>query len=189
MTVSVRHWPASTLDPRSVPDSDSPSPSRDVVEEQWIQVVSEAVGEELRCARKARGWSRSQLAERLPSRIGDRTLASYEHGTRHLTVVRMIEVCQALGVDSCSLQRRALQRARINLAHLTLQIDLHALLNDQSNISRPMARWARNVLSHNPDGIVEIEPVVVRHLALFIGCTDRDLANHLARFIPETEEL
>jgi ribosome-binding protein aMBF1 (putative translation factor) len=45
------------------------------------KVISRAIGEELRRAREATGWSRLQLVSRLPSGIGDRTLLSYEHGT------------------------------------------------------------------------------------------------------------
>lgn len=62
------------------------------------KVISRAVGEEMRRTREAKGWSRNYLVTRLPSGIGARTLLSYEHGTRHLTLLRFIEVCRALGV-------------------------------------------------------------------------------------------
>ncbi len=38
------------------------------------KVISRAIGEELRRAREALGWSRGHLVSRLPSGIGDRTL-------------------------------------------------------------------------------------------------------------------
>lgn len=94
------------------------------------KMISRALGEELRRTREARGWSRTQLVERLPSGIGERTLLSYEHAT-----------------------------------------------------FRPLNEWARNTLNECPDGIVEVEPVVVRNLALFIGCTHQRLASYLARFL------
>lgn len=151
------------------------------------KMINRAIGEELRCTREARGWSRSQLVVRLPSRIGERTLLSYEHATRHLTVLRFIEVCRALEVDAPSLMRRALQRARIHLQNLVLQVDLRALLSDESDTYRPMAQWARNALREHPKGIAEVEPAVVRNLALFIGCAHQQLANYLARFLPDEE--
>jgi ribosome-binding protein aMBF1 (putative translation factor) len=46
------------------------------------KVISRAIGEELRRAREAAGWSRLQLVSRLPSGIGDRTLLSYEPAPR-----------------------------------------------------------------------------------------------------------
>lgn len=109
-----------------------------VSENRVDKALSRAIGEELRRAREVNGWSRGYLAARLPSEIGDRTLLSYEHGTRHLTMIRLFEICRVLGVDASSLARRALQRARIDLESLTLRIDLHALLNDGSDTYRPM---------------------------------------------------
>ena len=149
------------------------------------KTISRAIGEELRRAREAAGWSRLQLVSRLPSGIGDRTLLSYEHGTRHLTVLRFIEICRALSVAAPTLLNQALQRARIHLQNLVLQIDLRHLLNDRNERFRPMHQWARNKLTENPDGVVELPPSSVRELATFVGCTYHELADYLARFIPE----
>ncbi len=149
------------------------------------RTISRAVGEELRRAREAKGWSRAQLVIMLPSGIGDRTLLSYEHGTRHLTVLRLVELCRALGVPAPALLHQALQRARIHLQNLVLQIDLRQLLADESDTFRPMVQWARNKLNENADGVAELAPSSVRELAAFVGCPYRDLANYLARFIPD----
>ncbi|MFL6126349.1 helix-turn-helix domain-containing protein [Actinophytocola sp.] len=151
------------------------------------KMLSRVIGEELRRAREAKGWSRAQLVATLPSGIGDRTLLSYEHGTRHLTVLRFIELCDALGVAAPTLLGHALQRARIHLQNLVLQIDLRHLLNDWSEKFRPMHQWARNKLNENPDGVVELPPSSVRELAIFVGCTYQELADYLARFIPEEQ--
>jgi hypothetical protein len=155
------------------------------------KVISRALGEELRRAREACGWSRLQLVSRLPSGIGDRTLLSYEHGTRHLTVIRFIEICWAMGVDSAALHSRALQRARIHVETMNLHVDLRALLLDCNNSAmfRPMVQWARNTLNENPEGIVEVQPVAVRNLALFVGCLRQDLTSYLAQFVPDYSNL
>lgn len=165
------------------------TPAVDVSEEWSEKAVSLAIGEELRRAREVRGWSRAHLVTMLPSGIGDRTLLSYEHGTRHLTFIRALEICWALGLDPAMLVRRALQRARIHLATLPLQVDLHALLNDPGDSYRPMIQWARNTLNDHPNGIVEVEPVVIKNLAWFVGCARRDLTNYLARFLPDDEKV
>lgn len=185
MSTTLREQRSMTNQPLRVPDSEAPLEK--VSTEQWNRTISRAIGDELRRAREARGWSREQLVSQLPSGIGDRTLLSYEHGTRHLTVVRSIEICHALATDPPTLVRQALQRARINLANLTLRIDLRFLLHDESDTYRPMMQWARNALNQHPDGIMDIDPAVVRNLALFIGCRYRDLADYLARFIPEDD--
>jgi transcriptional regulator with XRE-family HTH domain len=159
-------------------------PQADARAEQSEKAISRAIGEELRRTREARGWSRGQLVARLPSGIGDRTLLSYEHGTRQLTALRLIEICQALGVAAPTLLNQAMQRARIHLQNLDLRIDLRYLLNDHNDKFRPMHQWARNKLNENPDGVVELPPSSIRELATFIGCAYLELANHLARFLP-----
>jgi transcriptional regulator with XRE-family HTH domain len=149
------------------------------------KTISRAVGEELRRTREALGWSRGHLVSRLPSGIGDRTLLSYEHGTRHLTVLRLVELCRALGVAAPTLLNHALQRARIHLQNLVLLIDLKHLLNDRNEKFRPMHQWARNKLNENPDGVVELPPSSVRELATFVGCSYLELATYLSKFLPE----
>jgi transcriptional regulator with XRE-family HTH domain len=149
------------------------------------KVISRALGEELRRAREALGWSRLELVARLPSGIGDRTLLSYEHGTRNLTMIRFIEICRAMGVDSATLHSRALQRARIHVETMNLHVDLYELLRDTNDKFRPMVQWARNTLNEHPDGLVEVQPGVVRNLARFAGCSYLDLANYLAQFVPD----
>lgn len=185
MSVLVRGKPSVGHQPFCA--SDSVDPLADATEEQLDKEISRAIGDELRRAREALGWSQRQLVARLPSGIGERTLLSYEHGARNFSFLRFLELCRALGVDAPSLVRRALQRARIHLQNLTLRVDLRELLQDRSNTYRPVMQWARNTLNENPNGTVDIEPVVVKHLALFVGCGYHDLANYLAQFIPEKD--
>jgi hypothetical protein len=59
------------------------------------------------------------------------------------------------------------------------------MLADRSDRFRPMNQWARNKLNDNPEGLVELAPASVRELATFVGCTHRDLANYLSRFLPD----
>jgi transcriptional regulator with XRE-family HTH domain len=149
--------------------------------------ISRAIGEELRRTREMRGWSRVELAAHLPSGIGDRTILSYEHGTRHMTQLRFIEICWALGADPAVLLARALQRARIRVETAVLHLDLHELHRDSTSNERfrSMAQWARNALNEHPTGIMTIDPPVVRNLALFVGCPHLELAKYLARFTPD----
>jgi transcriptional regulator with XRE-family HTH domain len=149
------------------------------------KTITKAVGEELRRVREARGWSRAEFVKVLPSGVGERTLLAYEHGLRQLTLLRLIELSWALEVDALTVLARGLQRARVLVENLTLEVDLHALVRSTNGTFRPMVQWARNTLNEHPDGVVEVEPAVVRNLALFIGHPQRDLANYLARFTPE----
>jgi hypothetical protein len=158
------------------------STCRDEVTEK---AISRAVGGELRRAREANGWSRGFVVARLPSGIGDRTLLSYEHGTRHLTLLRFIEICRALGEVPPLLLNRALQRARIHLENLVLQVDVRQLVTQRDEEFVQMVAWAHNKLIKHPDGVVELAPSTVVELADFIGCPATDLAKYLAGFVPD----
>jgi transcriptional regulator with XRE-family HTH domain len=159
----------------------------DVPSELTGDAITAAVGEELRKLREARRWSRLQIVGLLPSGIGDRTLLSYEHGTRQLSLLRLAELSWALDADAPTVFARGLQRARLLIGKLTLAVDLHALLADERVRFRPLVQWAKNTLNDHPDGIVEVEPAVVQHLARFIGCTQQELTDHLLRFTPDVE--
>lgn len=159
----------------------------DVPSELAGDAITAAVGEELRCLREARRWSRLQFVGMLPSRIGERTLLSYEHGTRQLTLLRLAELSWALDIDAPTVFARGLQRARLLVSKLTLAVDLKALVADERVQFRPLVQWAKNTLNDHPGGIVEVEPAVVQNLARFIGCTPQELTDHLLRFTPDVE--
>jgi transcriptional regulator with XRE-family HTH domain len=152
------------------------------------EAIAKALGVELRRARERTGLSRAQMVARLPSGIGDRTLLAYEHGLRQLTIVRLVELTEGLGVGATTVLGQALQRAQIHLQNLTLRIDLRALLNDQNHRFRPLHQWARNKLNQCSGGIVEVMPAAVAEIALFLGCDHQDLATYLVRFTPEDAE-
>lgn len=149
--------------------------------------VSTALGAELRRVREARDWTRARFVQQLPSGIGDRTLLAYEHGTRELTVLRLLELCAGLHTDPLDVLGFSLQRARVLTANMDMTVDLRALLADQNPVFRPMHQWARNKLNRHPDGIAKLAPTAVRELADFIGCTHHELAAHLARFLPDKD--
>jgi transcriptional regulator with XRE-family HTH domain len=152
------------------------------------KAVARALGEELRRAREAGEWSRAQFVRLLPSGIGDRTLLAYEHGLRQLTVIRLLELTEALGVSAPDLLAQALQRTQLYLQNLVLQVDLRQLLEDNNYRFRPMFQWAKNRLNDAPDGVVELTPSAVREIAAFLGNTHHDLATYLAKFLPEQPE-
>jgi transcriptional regulator with XRE-family HTH domain len=170
--------------PHHAENIDKQSPTQQAAE----KAISRAIGKELRLAREARGWSRAQFVALLPSGICDRTLLSYEHGTRHLTALRLVELCGALGVAAPTLFSQALQRAQLELANLVLRVDLRFLLNDRSDKFRPLVQWARNKLNKYPDGIVEVSPSSVEDIATYAGFSIDELASYLARFTPEIDD-
>lgn len=145
------------------------------------RVLAKVLGQELRVARESRGWSRTELVGKLPSGIGDRTLLSYEHGIRTLSVARFVEICRALGVAASEVLDRALEKAR-DLRAFSLKVDLRALLRDDRPDFEPVRLWARNRLKDDPNADVLLAPVTVREMAAVFGFSHAVLAAYLVEF-------
>lgn len=148
------------------------------------RAFAKVLGQEIRRAREARGWTRAELVEQLPSGIGDRTLLSYEHGTRQLTVTRFIEISKALGVTAVELLDQALRKAR-DLRTFSLHVNLRAVLNDHQARFEPIRTWARNRLQASPNAAVLLAPGTVLELAAATNLSHSELAAYLFEFTLE----
>jgi transcriptional regulator with XRE-family HTH domain len=150
--------------------------------------VNRALGEELRRARTASGLSRAQVVADLVDDIHEQTLATYELGTRQCTVARLVQICRVLDLGAPDLLGLALQRAMVDLHLLKVQVDLHAVLADDSEELAPMRLWAANRLALSAlDGsaTVHLDPGTVVEMAFLCGLTVDGLAKHLRDFAPD----
>jgi transcriptional regulator with XRE-family HTH domain len=145
------------------------------------KAFSRILGQELRRAREERGWTRGQLADQLPSGIGDRTLLTYEQGIRQLSVVRFVEISRALGVAASDLLGRAMEKVR-DLRTFSLRVNLKAVLRDQRDGFESVRRWATNRLKGDPSTEVLLPPATIRELAVALDFTHAALAAYLAEF-------
>jgi transcriptional regulator with XRE-family HTH domain len=121
------------------------------------------------------------LVGQLPSGIGDRTLLSYEHGTRALSVARFIEICKALGVAAAEILDDALEKAR-DLRASSIRVDLRAILRDEHSEFGSVRLWAKNRLKEDPRTEVLLSPGTVRELAAVFDCSHATLAAYLVEF-------
>jgi transcriptional regulator with XRE-family HTH domain len=156
----------------------------DEQDEVTDRAYARILGQEIRRAREARGWTRVDLADRLPSGIGDRTLLSYEHGVRHLTVVRFVEISRALGIAAHEILQRASEKAR-DLTAYSLRVNLHALARDERDGYEKVRSWAKTRVEKVPAGILLLNPFTVREIAYFLGFTHGALTAYLAEFTTE----
>ena len=156
----------------------------DITAKETADAITRGIGEELRHRREVQGFSRAKLVERLPSGIGDRTLLAYEHGLRQITVVRLVELSDALEVGAPIVLGQGLQRARVTLQQIPLRVDLSQLLETTTPQVRPLHQWAKNRLKDSENGVVEVLPPGVRELAASVGFPHQDLAGQLAKFLP-----
>lgn len=105
------------------------------------------LGDELRRLRKQRGWTRRDLNRRLQSDISLQTLATYELGTRQCSVVRLVEICLALGEVPHELMARVHQRVFSDSPVGRIRIDLRKVVRDTQPELLPFRRWAKGKLS------------------------------------------
>lgn len=148
------------------------------------RTLTRVLGQELRRAREGRGWTRADLARRLPSGIGERTLLSYEHGIRALTVSRYIEICTTIGVSAAETLDLAMEKAR-NPRAFSFKVDLRAILHDERTEFEPVRLWARNRLKESSNTKVLLAPMTVREMAAALGFTHAALAAYFVEYIAE----
>jgi transcriptional regulator with XRE-family HTH domain len=157
----------------------------DAHEKVTDRAFARILGQEIRRVRESRGWTRAQLVDRLPSGIGDRTLLSYEHGFRYLTVVRFVEICRALDIAASEVLRRASEKAS-DLRAFSLKVSLDAVIRDKQDGFEPVRLWAKNRLKEDDStSEVLLAPVTVREMAAVLGFSHGTLATYLAEFTTE----
>jgi transcriptional regulator with XRE-family HTH domain len=151
------------------------------------RAIARALGEEIRRARESQGLNRAQLAERMSTDISAQALANYEYGIRQFSVVRLVEICDALNVPATDLLGLALQRAEINPYTGHLQVDLHAVSADKHAELKSLRKWARNRLEQDLDGtgVARLSQAVVGELAIFIGMDRSEFVQLLLQFTPD----
>lgn len=163
------------------------------VDNPRLRDFASALGEELRQARQQRGWSRKQLLAHLSTDISIQTVATYESGTRQCSVVRLVELCEAMGIHAHDLLARVLERTEFESSgHLV--VDLDRVADDQQSDLTPLHRWAGQRLAHagrNQPHSVALDLTALEYMAELCGITTVDLINRLRRLArdePATQE-
>jgi transcriptional regulator with XRE-family HTH domain len=109
------------------------------------------LGDELRAARRALGWTRRDLQRQLGGEVSLQTLATYELGSRACTVRRLVELCMAMGQPPHELLGRAHRRACGEVASGSVTVPLASLATDPEPDDTPeltpLRRWARGRLA------------------------------------------
>ncbi|MFB9691355.1 helix-turn-helix domain-containing protein [Amycolatopsis plumensis] len=108
-------------------------------------VYQRILGDELRMLRRRRGWTRKELQRQLPSGISVQTLATYELGSRQCSVVRLAELCLAMGELPQHLIARVHQRVVVDgPGHVRVNLRCHVTLVEPHFV--PLRRWAEDRL-------------------------------------------
>lgn len=115
------------------------------------------LGDEIRRLRKQRGWTRKDLNTRLQSEISLQTLATYELGTRHVSVVRFVEICLALGMPPHEVLARVHERVFADTTLGRIRIDLRRVVRDRTSELQPLRRWAKGRLDETGGRVIDVQ--------------------------------
>lgn len=147
-----------------------------------VETYQRVLGDEIRRLRKQRGWTRKDLNDRLQSDISLQTLATYELGTRQISVVRMVELCLALGELPHELLARVHDRVFTRAPRGRLRVDLREVVRDTQPELGPLRRWANGRLS-DPEGArspeVALDITALERMAELCGIEVVDLITRL----------
>lgn len=136
------------------------------------------LGTELRKLREGKGWTRKDLNERLQSEISLQTLATYELGTRQCSVIRLVELCRAMGERPQDLLARVHEQVchdepeglRVNLAHV--------VADGQPGLA-PLRRWAQGRLDGARTPEVQLDVSALEQMAQLCDIPTQDLIARL----------
>nr|WP_219632468.1 helix-turn-helix transcriptional regulator [Haloechinothrix aidingensis] len=138
----------------------------------------------MRRVRKRQGWTRKELNRHLDRDISVQTLATYELGTRHCSVVRLAEIC--LAMDELPHDLLARVHARLFTSSPgQIDVDLARVVRDNRPELLPLRRWAQGRLNGDNGGrgtVVHLDPAAVERMAELCGLTTIQLLEHLRRF-------
>ncbi|AIG73313.1 Hypothetical protein AJAP_01915 [Amycolatopsis japonica] len=144
-----------------------------------------ALGELLRSARRECGWTRKQMRAAMcagDDELSLQTLASYELGTRRISVERLIEVCAVLKKQPDELLRRATTLAFSGHYGTRIKVDLLRLAHTTDPRLRPLRRWAQVRTQQSPAErilVEELDATALSAMAGIAGITEYDLVQAL----------
>lgn len=156
---------------------------------QWRRELCCATGFELRAVREDLGWSRDYVAQRLPDQLGERTILSYEHGTRVMSLTRFVEYSQTLDVDPPALLSFALGRIG-SVTAFTLRVYTEDIALDLTPEFDKAQSWARRRACQYPnEAVVDLNPTAVRELAVVFEYDFVELSRYFYRFSDRNVDL
>ena len=146
-----------------------------------VTTYQRVLGDEIRILRKRRGWTRKDLNDRLHRDISLQTLATYELGTRQISVVRLVEICDALDELPHELLARVHQRVFTHVPVGRIRIDLRKIVRDAAPELLPLRRWASGKLAQDPTPgpEVQLDISALEHMAELCRMDTVDLIAHL----------
>ncbi len=140
-----------------------------------IERYQQVLGDELRKLRRKRGWTRKQLNACLQSEISLQTLATYELGTRHCSVTRLVELCRAMDELPHDLLAKVHQRVFVDEPG-QIRANLRVLAGAEDQRLLPLRRWAADRLDQpNAQNEVLLDTTALDRMAELCDLPTTDL--------------
>lgn len=141
-----------------------------ILDTDQYQVV---LGTELRRLRVARGWSRRDVLSHLSMSISSQTLASWEHGSRAISMTRFTALCLTLGerphVVLERIHRDVIGDPMNGGGDSSINVDLGNVASIEACELRPLRQWATTRLRAGDSTAVTLPPAAVDRMAQLCG--------------------
>jgi transcriptional regulator with XRE-family HTH domain len=141
------------------------------------EVLARILGAELRDERRARGWTRKDLHSHLGRDLALQTIATWELGTRKISVQSLFDTCGALKLLPSAVL--AAVEARCEIGRDELAVDLRDLAVHGPPELAPARRWAHATLRPGLPTRVLLIPEAVRLLAELCEIEVSEMEEHL----------
>jgi len=147
------------------------------------------LGDEIRKLRNQHGWTRDRWRILCFPDISTQTLATYELGTRPMTVVRFAMICESLGEMPDEVMRRTLDRVELNPERVTgWLVDLPSASQLPEPELAPLRNWADLQLQSGAPKTVLLRIAAIESLSVLCGLDVPELARRLPRPQPVIQE-
>lgn len=110
--------------------------------------VQRVLGRELKKQRQQRRWTRNDLLERLDSDASGQMIATYELGTRKISVTRLFELCLAMDESPSEIVARV-QRQVLGDSPRRIHLNLRKVVENERQELEPLRRWAATLLNQD----------------------------------------
>lgn len=104
------------------------------------------LGDEMRKARKRCALFRREVPPRMCRDVSEQTVATYELGTRHVSVVSFVDYCLAMDASPMEILRDTYQRVIARSERDGWEVDLTAAARLDDLSLAPLASWAQTCL-------------------------------------------
>ena len=150
----------------------------------WRTEFLRVLGDEVRKLRHHHGWTRDYWRQTCFPELSTQTLATYELGTRPMSVVRFALARESLGELPPEVMHRAYERIERDTERTAWNVDLVAASRLTDAELAPLRAWANLQLQAGPDKVKPLSRNAVHPLAALCGLDTDELLRRLPRPYP-----